>query len=316
MKTPPVPEPLVSVVVVAYNSGPFITETLNSILTQSYAPIELIISDDGSKDNTRDIASAWIENYSHRFQRVALLTVPQNTGLPSNCNRGIEAATGTWIKLIAADDLLLPNCITDNMAFAQTVAGGALFVQSRSRYYKEHFDENCFLYEREVEKEAIAQRLAVAYQYHVLKWAASINAPTVFIKKEVFDRVGLFDPKVAHFEDWPMWLKISRNKILIHTMPKATVCYRVSSVSISNTGRDRKIFSAIYHKLYQFSRQYLFAEMSLPDRIFKEYEYFMLKAIDNMGLNRDIKFFKLIFVALTTPSRWYSRLRLKLFNIQ
>ena len=103
--------PLVSVGVLTYNSSKTVLETLESIKAQTYQNIELIISDDASKDNTVEICKEWVEKNKDRFVRCEILTVPENTGIPANVNRRIAASRGEWSKGIAADDALLPDCI-------------------------------------------------------------------------------------------------------------------------------------------------------------------------------------------------------------
>ena len=105
--------PLVSVPVVIYNSAKTILETLESIKAQTYPNIELIISDDCSTDNTVALCRDWIDKNKERFIRVEIIVPDHNTGVAGNCNRAYAACEGEWIKSIAGDDLLMPNCILD-----------------------------------------------------------------------------------------------------------------------------------------------------------------------------------------------------------
>src|SRR5690606_12985960 len=99
-------------------SGKYILDTLESVKNQSWDNIELIISDDGSTDNTIAICSNWLVENQDRFYNALLITVTENTGIPSNCNRGLRAIQGEWLKVISGDDLLLNNCISDNIDYA------------------------------------------------------------------------------------------------------------------------------------------------------------------------------------------------------
>jgi alpha-1,3-rhamnosyltransferase len=112
---------LVSVPVVTYNAASFVEETLESIFNQTYGNIELVISDDCSKDNTIEIVQKWCEEerVKERFTAIKIVTVPKNTGVSANCNRAISASKGEWIKFIAGDDILLPTCIEDNLNFVR-----------------------------------------------------------------------------------------------------------------------------------------------------------------------------------------------------
>jgi glycosyltransferase involved in cell wall biosynthesis len=89
--------PLISIVIPVYNAAAFLGETLASVFAQDYRPIEVIAVDDGSTDDSLKIAQSW---------RPALRTLHQaNAGPAAARNRGIEAARGTYIAFIDADDL-------------------------------------------------------------------------------------------------------------------------------------------------------------------------------------------------------------------
>ena len=136
----------VTIAVVTYNSSPFVIETLESIKYQSYPDLELVISDDASTDDTVIKAKEWLAKKENiqRFQRIELITVPKNTGVSANCNRCIEAATSDWVKFIAGDDILLPNCIEDNMVFVvQNPEAKIIF--SQVKVYQDTFLEQDYL---------------------------------------------------------------------------------------------------------------------------------------------------------------------------
>jgi glycosyltransferase involved in cell wall biosynthesis len=96
--------PLVSIIIPAYNAGKYITETIDSVIEQTYINWELIIVNDGSADNTLSI----IENYSAKDKRIAFIS-KQNTGVSDTRNTGIERAKGEFIAFLDADDVWLPS---------------------------------------------------------------------------------------------------------------------------------------------------------------------------------------------------------------
>lgn len=104
--------PLVSIVVITYNSAEYVLETLESAKAQTYQNIELIVSDDCSADNTVETCHRWIEDNKARFVRTELITAEKNSGIPANCNRGVKAARGEWVKGIAGDDLISEDFIS------------------------------------------------------------------------------------------------------------------------------------------------------------------------------------------------------------
>lgn len=96
-------QPLVSIIVITYNSSKYVLETLESARAQTYQNLELIVSDDASQYDTVEICQAWLEENGDRFVRAELVTVEENTGIPANCNRGVRKAKGEWVKLIAGN---------------------------------------------------------------------------------------------------------------------------------------------------------------------------------------------------------------------
>ena len=110
---------MISVIVIVYNSAKTILETLESIYNQTFEDIELIISDDGSTDNTISLAETWTSEHQKRFKKIQILQ-SENTGVTGNCNRGLFASSGTYIQFIAGDDILLPNALEVKYHFMET----------------------------------------------------------------------------------------------------------------------------------------------------------------------------------------------------
>lgn len=99
--------PLVSVVIPVFNRFGLIGECVESALAQSYRNIEVIVSDNCSTDGTQEI----VRHYTREDQRVSLLESPTNCGPVRNWLRGLQAAKGTYCKLLFSDDLLHPTAI-------------------------------------------------------------------------------------------------------------------------------------------------------------------------------------------------------------
>ena len=97
--------PLVSVIVPSYNHASFLIESLNSVISQTHKNLEIIVVDDGSKDNTRHLVSNFNDN------RIKYIW-QHNQGLSAARNKGINVANGSLIVFLDADDRLLSNHIT------------------------------------------------------------------------------------------------------------------------------------------------------------------------------------------------------------
>lgn len=117
--------PLVSVVVPTYNNGPFIRETMLSILNQSYRHLEVIVSDHGSTDDTWSILQPFALD-----PRVRLMQIGRTPRVADNWASATDAATGTFLKLVCGDDVLKVDCV-QRQVDALVENPGAVMVASR-----------------------------------------------------------------------------------------------------------------------------------------------------------------------------------------
>ncbi|MDB6089017.1 MAG: glycosyltransferase [Gammaproteobacteria bacterium] len=101
--------PPVSICIPTYNHGRFIADCLRSAMMQTYRDLEIIVLDNASEDDTREIVARVAAN----DPRVRYVRHPTNTGLIGNLNACIEYARGTYVKLLCSDDLLEPECVAD-----------------------------------------------------------------------------------------------------------------------------------------------------------------------------------------------------------
>ena len=118
-------QPLVSVVVPSYNNGPYIHETITSILNQTYRHVEVIVSDHGSTDDTWAVLQAFALD-----PRVRLIQIPRSPRVADNWVSATEAAAGKYLKLVCGDDLLMRDCI-EVQVDALERSPGSVMVASR-----------------------------------------------------------------------------------------------------------------------------------------------------------------------------------------
>ncbi|WP_448522236.1 glycosyltransferase family 2 protein, partial [Schleiferia thermophila] len=203
--------PLVSIIVITYNSAKFVLETLESAKAQTYQNIELIISDDASTDNTVEICRQWVEENKERFIRTEIITVPENTGIPANCNRGVKAAKGEWVKLIAGDDALLENCVEKYIIKAKENPEIEV-MHSNVIHYRGFLIEEFRLPAFNSRSLKINQPdISAKEQFEILLRCNKVWAASLFLKKTIYEKVGPYDESVKYWEDRPMLLKITRN---------------------------------------------------------------------------------------------------------
>ena len=239
--------PLVSVTLTTYNSAKFVVETLESARAQTYQRIELIISDDCSVDNTVEICRNWIALYKDRFERTEIITVPQNTGVSANCNRCIHASNAAWIKLIAGDDILLPNCIEDNMQFVANNAKVAV-VFSQVLLYKEEFvpEKIITVIPASYPMNLMCTTFSAEDQYKLLLLSDRITyTPSSFFNKQTLLEVNGFDAENKLVEDYPMWLKLTKAGNKLYFFEKPTVGYRKHAAAANNM-LDSRLFKPLF----------------------------------------------------------------------
>lgn len=285
--------PVISIVVITYNSSKYIIETLESAIKQTYRNIELIISDDGSQDNTVEICRNWSSVNKERFVNLEIVVTDKNTGISGNCNRGVKASRGEWIKLIAGDDLLISDSIEQFVKYISldeaievvySKSLGFFGDISNANYGTYHFPGYSKFYNSTAD-----------IQFKMLMRRNYCDGPTIFFKKSTFELVGGFDERFK-FEDYPFALRLVSNNIKLHYMDIYTVYYRENIVSITRTGDD-KLFSDFYLETEKFNRAEVYPYCNLFIKLAKKIEFSRLQFFSKVGLNRKTKFSRLLFLS-------------------
>jgi len=206
--------PEVSVVIPSYNSAKYLPETLNSVLKQTFTDFEIIVVDDGSTDNTKDVVASFkSDKVRYIFQ--------ENSGGPSlPRNVGIKAAKGKYIAFFDSDDIMVPNKLEKSVYFLSLVPNlGFIF----SNFIK--FDDksgvnfkNAFLAEYHmflgIKKKESGSKCYVIDRcdaYNTLFYENYIGTSSVVVPKKVLLDVGYFDESLRNSDDRDMWFRISKN---------------------------------------------------------------------------------------------------------
>lgn len=239
---------LVSVVVISYNSGTTILETLESIYNQTYPDIELIVSDDCSSDDSAELAKQWAQTHEDRFVRCLVHKNPENLGVPGNLNTGILLSGGHYIKVLAADDLLRPDCVALNEACCEE--NGYDVLCSRVCTFSVHNGEK--IPGREIQIDAAFFEKNVADQYRDELVENRVMSPTLFIARTLFDEIGMYDTRYRFMEDYPMYVKLLKHGHKIHFLDACTVEYRMSENSISNAVHQRSVHPGYFQTVKMF----------------------------------------------------------------
>lgn len=283
-------EPLVSIVVITYNSSKYVLETLESAKEQTYQNIELIISDDGStNDNTIEICKNWLAENKDRFVNSELLTVEKNTGISANFNRGLRVSSGEWLKFIAGDDVLRSDCIQIYVNYILENPN-CFFLHSQVQKYSNTIsDDNQILKEDKKTLKFNNSNITVEEQFQILIRCNPVNAPSTFISKKIFNTVGNFNENFQMWEDAPMWISIVSAGFKFHYLDTITVNYRIHSDSATFFNKSNLLFteSRLLKDRYYLNYSNNFG---LLERIIKWTNYKRKIILQKMGLNNSSKF--------------------------
>ncbi|MGD0283391.1 MAG: glycosyltransferase [Dissulfurispiraceae bacterium] len=203
--------PEVSVVMPVYNGEKYLEDAIESVLSQTFSEFEFIIIDDCSSDGSPEI----IERYRLLDSRIRVLRNSENEGIVSSLNMAIRNAGGRYIARMDCDDFSLPERFRKQFDFLEhnedvVLLGSAAII----------IDENGTVngLVRWPESDAEIKRLLIKL--------CPFFHPSVMIRKNVFDYVGVYDRRFRHAEDYELWLRIS-SRFKISNLAEPLIKYRV-----------------------------------------------------------------------------------------
>jgi glycosyltransferase involved in cell wall biosynthesis len=223
-------KPVISVLLPVFNGQQHITAAIDSILSQSFTDLELIIVDDCSTDNTISI----IENYTDK--RIRLFRNDQNSGPGISLNNGIEKVEGSFIAIMHADDISTADRLEKQYKFFQTHPD----IDIVGTQFKQMNEEGVVKMERS----------NLPLDPNVLKYSTLFNNclchPSVMIRKTVFDS-GIRYESLRVNEDYALWITCLTKGIRIANLDFACLHYRIheSQASSKFAKQENESFSAL-----------------------------------------------------------------------
>lgn len=205
----------VSIIMPSYNTGRFISETIESVLAQSYSDWELIIVDDCSNDNTDDVVSQYLTD-----KRIRYIKNETNSGAAVSRNRALREAKGKWIAFLDSDDLWEPDKLETQIVFME-----------KNDY---HFSYTNYI---EIDEESSPNGKSVTgpkrISRHGMYNYCWMGCLTVMYDAEVVGLIQIEDIKKNN--DYAIWLKVCK-KANCYLLNENLARYRKRNGSISNHG--------------------------------------------------------------------------------
>ncbi len=226
---------LVSIITPSYNSKPFIKETIDSVLAQTYQNWEMIIVDDKSQDDSVEYINTLIKDE----QRIRLITLNENIGAAMARNRALEVARGKYIAFLDSDDVWLPKKLEIQLDFMQRNNVAISFTSYNT------IDENSN--ENDHTIYAVESLTLVQYLKNTI-----IGFSTSIIDKELIkEEIKFLDIRIR--QDTNLWITLLKNGYKAYGINQVLVKYRIHSNSISaNKLKAAKGVWNLYFRIHHF----------------------------------------------------------------
>jgi len=200
----------ISVVVPCHNMGIYLSQALDSILSQSYKPSEIIVIDDASSDCTKDI----VKRYS---DCVLYVKNALRKGVSFSRNLGVKLSSSPWIAFLDADDFWHPKKLEKQVDLIAT-DDNVLFVHTGSRYFFDDLNQ----YGPILDRSSVQGNNTLWALYH----GVSLNSSTVLLAKDIFCDMGGFNEDLIYSEDYDLWLRLA-SRVDFNYVNEVLAYYRI-----------------------------------------------------------------------------------------
>lgn len=231
-------EGLVSIITPVYNGEKYISETIESVIKQTYLDWEMIVVDDGSKDGS----AAIVRRYAEKESRITLLQQP-NGGSASARNNGIRYANGQYIALLDSDDLWDPDFLKSQLALLKEK--NTICVHGSYKRINENSEE--ILKAWKAKKEVT---------YKQMQMTNHIACLTGLYDTSKFGKIYLKEELKSIRDDYAYWLDVVKLAGVSYGNQDVLASYRV--ISSSTTGKKKKLIKAQFSFYYHYQRLGLF----------------------------------------------------------
>jgi glycosyltransferase involved in cell wall biosynthesis len=216
----------VTVIATCYNHSAFVIESLESIRHQTYSPIQLIITDDHSTDDSDALITEWITRH-HVFS--TYIRHRTNKGLCRSLNDGLAVAKGKYVALLATDDLWVSDKLEHQVGLMERLPEKVGVLYSDAMQIDE---AGTLLPQRFIEAHRTGPPAEGDIFSHLVE-RNFIPAMAALIRRSCYDTVGRYDERLC-FEDWDMWLRIAQHYHFAFS-PTVSAKRRIVSSSMTNT---------------------------------------------------------------------------------
>lgn len=224
--------PKISVIIAAYNMAEYLPLAIDSALVQDHPDFEVVVLDDGSTDNTREVVERYAGGVRYAWQA--------NQGVAVAYNNLLEMADGEYVHFLDADDTLCAGALTrlaallDEHAAVGLAYGAANVMDSAGRVYDKRTAPSHFERMRLVPSQAA---------FRELLRGCHITTSAIMLRKSVFETVAPFQQAAVPGEDWDMWMRVAAEYDLAY-VPDTVANYRVHGTSITSAYTSDRVLAS------------------------------------------------------------------------
>jgi len=218
-------QPLISVLMPAYNAGKFIAETIQSILTQTYPHLELIVINDGSTDNTKEIV------LSFNDKRIKYIENERNLEKIATNNKGLDLASGVYIAKMDSDDVAEPNRFEKQISYLKQHPEVSIV----GSWFRRMDDGRIECYPEKDED--------IKVQF--LEENVLANSTAMFRAADVKRAALRYDDRfIAYAEDYKFWTEAAINGLKFSNIPEVLVNYRIHNAQATELNKHKQTTNA------------------------------------------------------------------------
>lgn len=273
--------PKISVVVPCYNQGKFLSEALDSVLAQTLQEWECIVVDDGSTDNSADIAKA----YCAKDNRIRYV-YQENAGPSAARNKGVSLTSAPLVFFLDGDNVILSELLGLGVEYMEKHTDCILYY-TKGEYFGSRHGEFILNYT----------------SYRDLLVANSIDCLCI-VRRTDFERVGGFDEGLFGYEDWEFFIRLLYHNDTIYKEPQILFKYRCndspSSVNYQAKARNDEKTMYIYNKHIEKYAEYY----GTPFHVTHEYNR-LAKELDGILASKTYKVGKMILAPILLVKRFF-----------
>lgn len=222
-------QPLVSIITPCYNQGKYLAETIDSVLAQTYMNWEMIIVDDGSSDNSKEVANSYVK----RDKRIIYI-YQDNAGPSAARNKGVKMTSGKYLFFLDSDNKLAPQ-----------------YFEIGIKYMEEH--KKCTVFYTNINYFGKIKGLSNIHytSYKDLLFLNSIDCACI-VRRNDFERIGGFDEQLLGYEDWEFFIRLLHAAPNVYQSSEFLFYYRMtnsdSNVNVQAAKRGEEIRRYIFSK--------------------------------------------------------------------